>query len=673
MIALFSLAVATLGAFPQNPTGEQVPQSKPRIAWQRSLEDALAAQKQTGLPLLVVVNMDGEVFNERFAGRTYHDPAFIKSTENYICVIASPDRHTERDYDALGNRVECPRFGGCTCSEHINIEPGLYRRYFNKKRNAPRHVGVTPDGKILFDRYLDSSMSVAIDAIKKHEGKGKHSHLAPTDNVTEMLRRRDAMARTLLERRYRAGNKDQRTSLLKAAATAKNDPIDLLRMGLRDTDEDLVGLAALAISKVGGANSLIDIEDALARIDDDNVRKQLIEQLRKLGKNDKNAARMASNFEAAKDQLAQPWRNAWRDANLKTREGIEAELDRVEAAIRKKPKDAELRLQLATAQASFAAMLMTEGGTGIGLWLADAERNAKKIEGEALQPEKKALLAITAWYQSKGSEAQKAMVEAMASGSSAREPNTWLAAMFLDVVLQVTAQTAFARSSADEKVSLRGEITRTRTVLELLAARNAGMERGMLAGIGLFEHAGLRAEARKQLEEVVQRFPASLAVHDRWRNRMLVDLGAELMRHRYAQHVTEASDRATAQWYAGYAALIAAERHTADKRQIEAENAYSDSIERFADSAAQNANYADTANHYAVLALAGRAQIRLNRKNLTRAGKDILAAVALREGSLDEDDGLKRKPRSIGNRVQEALAASGNEELAEQLANALGQ
>lgn len=673
MIALFSLAVAALGASPQNPAEAQVPKAPPQISWQRSLDDALAAQKETGLPLLVVVNMDGEVFNERFAGTTYHDREFVASTNHYICVVASPDRHSERDYDALGNRIECPRFKGCTCSEHINIEPELYRRYFNKLRNAPRHVGVTPDGDILYDRFLDSSMSVAIDAIKKHEGKGQQKHLVNTDNITEMFRRRDAMARALLERRYRFGNKDERSKLLKAAASAQNDPIDLLRMGLRDPDEDLVGLAAIAISRVGGPNSLIDIEDALARINDGHVKKQLIEQLRRLGKTDTNAARMASNFESSKDQLAKPWRNAWQDTRLTAREGIEAELDRVESAIRTKPKDAGLRLELATAQAAFATMLMAQGGQGIGLWLADAERNAGKVEDESLELEKQALLAITSWYQSKGSDAQKAMVEAMASGSSAREPDAWLAGMFLDVVLQITAQTAFARAQADDKVSLRGEITRTRTVLDLVEQRNAGLERGMLAGIALFEHAGLRAEARTRLEHAVQQFPASLTVHDRWRNRMLVDLGAELMRHRYAKHVTDASDRATAQWYAGYAALIAAERHTLDNRSIEAENAYADSIERFADSASSNEAYADTANHYAVLALAGRAQIRLQKKNLTGAGKDILRAVELRAPSLDEDDGLKRKPRSIGLRVQEALVTSGNAELAEQLANALGQ
>lgn len=673
MIALFSLAVATLGTFPQEPAEAQVPDGPAQISWQRSLEDALTAQKETGLPLLVVVNMDGEVFNERFAGTTYHDREFIASTDKYICVIASPDRHSARDYDALGNRIECPRFKGCTCSEHINIEPELYRRYFDKKRNAPRHVGVTPAGKILFDRFLDRRMSVAIDAIKTHEGKGKSKHLANTEDVAEMFRRRDTMARSLLERRYRKGNKDERSKLLKAAAKAKNDPIDLLRMGLRDPDEDLVGLAAIAISRVGGPNSLIDIEDALARISNDHVRRQLIEQLRKLGKTDSNAARMASNFESSKDQLARPWRNAWQDTKLTAREGIEAELDRVEAAIRGKPKNPALRLQLATAQAAFATMLMAQGGQGIGFWLADAERNAGKVEDESLEFEKKALLAITSWYQSKGSDAQKAMVEAMASGSSTREPDAWLAAIFLDVVLQITAQNAFARARADNSVSLRGEITRTRTVLDLIGQRDAGLERGTLAGIALFEHAGLRAEARTRLEHTVQRFPASLTVHDRWRNRMMVDLGAELMRHRYAKHVTEANDRATAQWYAGYAALIAAERHTLDSRNIEAENAYADSIERFADSAASNESYADTANHYAVLALAGRAQIRLQKKNLTGAAKDILRAIELRVQSLDEDDGLKRKPRSIGSRIQAALATAGKAELAEQLANALDQ
>lgn len=629
-------------------------------------------QKETGLPLLVVVNMDGEVFNERFAGTTYHDSAFIESTRNYVCVVASPDRHTERDYDALGNRIECPRFKGCTCSEHINIEPELFRKFFNGKRNAPRHVGVSTAGKVLFDRFLDSSMSVAINAIAKHEGNAKRKHLERTDDVGQMFRRRDAMARSLLEVRYRGGNKQIRSELLKKAATAKNSPVDLLRMGLRDPDEALVGLAAIALSKVGDSSALIDIEDALARITNADVRKQLVSQLRTLGKNNPEAARMASHFEAIKEQFAQPWRNTWQASELtKGREGIEAELDRVEAGLRDKRDDDNLRLQLATAQAAFACMLMQDGGAGIEMWLADAQRNAAKVKAEALQAEVQALLAITTWYRSDGQAAAKAAIESMAAGNSSREPDGWLAANFLDVLLQLTTQTAFGRAQGDSNASLRGEVARAQTVMALLGKNNAGEERGLLAGISLLEFAGLRADAQARLEQLVERFPGSIKVHDRWRTRLLVDLGAERMRYRYAKHVTDAKDRATAQWYAGYAALIAAEQHTRDNRVIEAENAYSDCIERFLASANSNDAYVDTAHHYAVLALAGRAEIRYSRKNAKGAVKDLVQAAALRSSSLDEDDGLKRKPRAIAVRIHAALTAAGKTDLAAQLTDIL--
>src|SRR5690606_12620937 len=108
------------------------------------------------------------------------------------------------------------------------------------------------------------------------------------------------------------------------------------------------------LSKVGSSNSLIDIEDALARISNQDIRQQLVAQLRTLGEHNQDAARMASHFEASAEQFAKPWRNSWRSSELSNgREGIEAELDRIEAAISKQPDDGGLRLQLATAQAAF--------------------------------------------------------------------------------------------------------------------------------------------------------------------------------------------------------------------------------------------------------------------------------------------------------------------------------
>ena len=122
MLAVLSHLLPLLGLVGQEPERAAEP---PRVEWQRNIEDALAAQQATGLPLLVVANMDGETFNDRFALSVYRDPAFIAATRGWICVIGSTDRHNERDYDASGQRIECPRFPGCTCSEHIQIEPEL--------------------------------------------------------------------------------------------------------------------------------------------------------------------------------------------------------------------------------------------------------------------------------------------------------------------------------------------------------------------------------------------------------------------------------------------------------------------------------------------------------------------------------------------------------------------
>ena len=667
MIAAIVLAAALLPK-PQDPPAPAPRRPAQRVAWQRSLADALALQSQTGLPLLIAVNMDGEVFNDRFAATTYKDPQFIASTSGYICVIASPDRHTKSDYDALGNRIECPRFGGCTCSEHINIEPELFRRYFQGKRNAPRHVGVTPAGKVVFDRFLDRSMQTAIDAVADNRGNSLAKHLQAPESVKEMFRRRDAMARSILEQRYRDADKTGRRELLELAAKADNDPVDLLRMGLRDPDGDLVGLAAAALSKVGGSDALIDIEDALASVEDAGIRTRLIQQLGALGREDPAAARMAQQFSREAEVAPPPWSNEWASSDmLEGRAGIERALDRVESAIGKAPNDDELRFELAMAQAAFATMLMQENGSGIEFWLADADRNLKKVSAPELRFEARALTAVIAWYMSNADLARRAAQEALTAKACRRRPDAWLASNFLDVLVQLTAQSAYARAQEGAQVSLADEIARVNMAFTLLEAAGTARESGLLAGIGLLEYAGLRAEARTRLEALAVEFPTSTAVHDRWRNRMLVDWGAERMRHRYAKFATEAADKATAEWFAGYAALVAGDRHTSDRRKIEADNAYTDAIERFARSAAANPNYAESSNHYGVFALAGRAWIRHERGDSEAAVDDLLRAADLRPDSLDQDDGLQRKPRGVAVRLHDALQSAGEAALAARL------
>src|SRR5688572_22903832 len=44
------------------------------VQFQRSWDDALAVAKETGKPILVCVNMDGEIASEHYAGLRYREP-----------------------------------------------------------------------------------------------------------------------------------------------------------------------------------------------------------------------------------------------------------------------------------------------------------------------------------------------------------------------------------------------------------------------------------------------------------------------------------------------------------------------------------------------------------------------------------------------------------------------
>ncbi|HZN39064.1 MAG TPA: hypothetical protein VFD82_09680 [Planctomycetota bacterium] len=661
------LLTLSLYPAPQDPP-RAAPTPPARIEWQRSLPDALAVQKETGLPLLVVVNMDGENFNEQFAGRVYVEPAFVESTRGYVCIVASPDRHTTRDYDALGRRVECPRFPGCTCSEHINIEPELFTRYFNGTRNAPRHVGVSKEGKILFDRFLDAAMETAIDAIAQHRGKPKDK--PPGDTLDELLTRRDAKARRALEQMYEKGDQAQKRKILAAAATAKNEPFDLLRIALRDEDPAIFGAAAAALAAVATKDALIDLEDALARTDDAALAKALQTRLGDIGQTDKGARRLHAHFAEKSDaRFSVPWRNEWTPAafDASSRESIEAVLDQCEAKLRATPDDDGVRLLMATAQAAGGCLLATSGAKGVELWFEDAQRSAGKVKAQPLQAEAKAVTAIAAWMRGEGDAAQRALAVALGTANSDRKPDAWLASTVLDVVVQTTAGAAYAKATADATANLGPELERTRLALQLQTEHNGGGEAASLVGIGLFEHVGLRAKARQYFEALVKRFPTSPAVHERWRNRLFVDFGAEATRKWYAQFAASAKDPASAQWFAGYASLVAGEQHTRDERNALAMKAYTDAIERFAKSAAANPDFVDNSNHFAVLSYGGRAVLRQAAGDGAGAVDDLMRAAELRPASLDENDGLQRKPRAIAGRVARELTQQGKTELAEKL------
>src|SRR5688572_24710479 len=171
MLTAFLLTLATA---PQQPRFDDSRQ----IRWQRSLPDALHVAAQTGTPILVAINADGESASERIVRERYRDPQWVAWTRSFTCVVGTVFRHNPRDHDADGNRIPCPRLGEITCGEHIAMEPAVHHRWLAGveieldgsigDRVSPRHALILPDGTkewdlyLLFDlRDLDSKLSEA--------------------------------------------------------------------------------------------------------------------------------------------------------------------------------------------------------------------------------------------------------------------------------------------------------------------------------------------------------------------------------------------------------------------------------------------------------------------------------------------------------------------------------
>ncbi|MGE3172563.1 MAG: hypothetical protein AB7O97_08030 [Planctomycetota bacterium] len=647
------------------------------IDWQRSLDDALALQRATGKPLLICVNADGETFCERFANTTYRDPEFVARTRGYVCVVASPDRHTETDYDGLGRRVECPRFPGVTCSEHANIEPELYARWFGGQRYAPRHVAVDANGKVLFDRFLDGSMQTAIDAIAQHAGDRARPDLP--DDLGALLARRDARGRRAAEARYRDADRDGRLALLRRCGELDGAPFDVLRMGLRDDDDAVFAAAARSLAAIAAPAAVIDLQDAVARCDDADLEQALLAAAERVAANDAAAAAYLTGRRAVDTGLAETAHSphVHRERCFGTgagrdRAAVEADLDEVDGLVKKAPRDAALRLRQATATLELAMLQAAEGGATVSLLFEDARRAAKRIQAKDFAWGKQAIEAVAQWQLGRGPQAVLAAREALDRAvQDALADHPWLGAELLRSFARAQAAAAYAAVEADPNAVAAEPVRDAAFAFAALVSQPLATARDAIDGARLLAFFGGRRAAQDLLRQALRRWPWDRDLHDAFRRRITADRGAERLRREYADFVADVTDAdgdvATAEWFAGYAAIVAAELHVRDQRPQQARAAYTDCVDRFAESVAANADYADTADHFATLALAGRALQRHLDGDAAGAVADLLAARALRPASMTAQDGLERTPEGIQRRVARELQARGEAELAARL------
>ena len=63
------------------------------VPWQRTFDDAVRVAKATGKPILVCVNMDGEIASEHYAGVRYRQPDIARK----LCILRCRERERHQE------------------------------------------------------------------------------------------------------------------------------------------------------------------------------------------------------------------------------------------------------------------------------------------------------------------------------------------------------------------------------------------------------------------------------------------------------------------------------------------------------------------------------------------------------------------------------------------------
>lgn len=661
------------------------------LQWQRSWEDALAISQQEQRPILICVNMDGEIASEHYAGVRYRQPEIAAIYEPYVCVIASVYRHTPRDFDEEGRRIPCPRFGIVTCGEHIAIEPVLYEQFFEGQRISPRHIMIELDGSESYDVFYYWDTDSVFQTIR--DGMERRSEQPPPRTggdrpLLERVASRDRADRERVEAAYRDGDAEQRRALLEAAREhAEAAPLDLIRLAVYDLDLDLNRLALQALARSTSPAAVDLIAEALRAPMAAEDREALLAALDRFGATIPRAKTLAMVHRGLSGESALVDSAEWNAAlagaaapAARDRYELMSQLDRGEAAASAAPKDPVSALAYAEAALAFA--LAPESGARPGAaGLSPAERARLKLEdahraaldAEALGAagwQVDALVAISAHYLGRADEAA-ARAEAAVKALPVGEPS-WNAMAVLGIFTE--ARRAAIAEAVKAKREWPQQWLADVNAAQSVMARHPYCTAGhVLAQYDFLANLGAIGQAARLLDEGLARFPDSWDLHDRYRGRLLADRGIQALERAYEKRLQAPNAPLNLPWYAGVASFVTAEYHRRAGAAAEADAAYQRAGAHLARSIAANPSNQDPASHYQALSSAGRARLALERGDLDAATTLLSAAFAYRPASAATLDGLNLSPADTSRTLRARLLEAERADLLSQLEAALDQ
>ena len=604
------------------------------VKWQRSFEDALRVARREGRPILVAVNMDGEIASEHFAGVRYRSPETAALLEPYVCLIASTYRHTARDYDEEGRRIPCPRFGTVTCGEHIQVERELYGRYFDGRRIAPRHLVLDLDAHKSMDVYYAWDTRSVLRGFAEGAAGWPEPRPEGKLDLEELLTSPRVEHREELERRYASADSAGRRTLLRTLITVHArtrdapDQVDLLRLAAFGFDREAARLARRALAQCHGDAALDLCAELLKTPLGEGERSMLLAAVQ----------RMAADLPRARALASIQSGLALDSALLDSGQAQESPSE--------EPDDA-LAL-LAQARTTTDHKLR-------GLLQEDA---AQRLAGEADPGEEARDLAARALFARDAgelSEARRLALLAVEAGlyRGGGAPGGELGCELLHLFAQ-------ERTAAIHAAYRRGEGWPPEWISDAHAAyvrlEEEEKRPEILGGIYLehydFLHwIGAERFEGELLSKALERFPASAALHERLRARLLGRGGPAALEEEYRRR----EEGEEGLYFAGYAYLVAAEAYRRTGRDPEARQAYTRAEESFERGATRRPEQADAYRHYQVLALAGRARLSLEAGEPARAAAELIRALELRPASAKRADGLGFTPLMTAKMVHARL------------------
>jgi hypothetical protein len=659
------------------------------LRFQRTWEDALAVARETGKPILICVNMDGEIASEHWAGVRYRMAETAAMCEPYVCVIASVYRHAPKDFDEEGRRIPCPRFGGVTCGEHIAIEPLLYAKFFDGKRISPRHLMVEPDGKEVFDVFYANDVAsvgtTIVAGIAERPG-GSPTVVRGDRPVVQRVASRDAKDRDAVEAAYREGEAALRRRLLEAAAADPGAaPLDLLRLAVFGVDGDLAALGRKALAKTSAPEAVELLADVLRSPLSGAERDQLLAALDRAGAASSRGRWLAVVTRGLSGGSGAIDSGAWAGASYPASPGAPRDDGgggEVPEAAKDEPTDPAGLLDLAEAfllrgldarARDPAAPMLRRGAPDrvlAGLLFEDARRLARKaVEKGATGWRVDAVVAVASYGRGDLPEAYaraEAAVKALPPGEPGR-----VAASTLTIFGEARWMSikAAVKAKKDWPPSWLADLNAAYAVLR---RHPWGTVEQVLWHLDLLQWLGARPQAATVLEEALGRFHSSDALHARKRARALEDKGAEGLLVAYDAALASKEPVPGTAGFAARAAIEAAEAFRRGRRGGErAEAAYARALELLDRATAEEPSRKPEWDRAAALVHGGRARLHYVRNEDGKALDAVLASFARDPSAAGDRDGLGFTPAETAQVLQARLASAGKSAEAARLGKAL--